>query len=47
MCQARPSIPWGSDAVRSREFFLDLLFYHTRLMRYVIVELKAQAFKPG
>lgn len=28
------------------EFFLDLLFYHTRLKCYVVVELKAQAFKP-
>lgn len=28
------------------EFFLDLLFYHTRLKGYVVVELKAGAFKP-
>lgn len=28
------------------EFFLDLLFYHTRLKCYVVVELKARAFKP-
>ncbi len=28
------------------EFFIDLLFYHTRLKCYVVVELKAQAFKP-
>jgi len=28
------------------EFFLDLLFYHTRLKCYVVVELKAQAFRP-
>lgn len=28
------------------EFFIDLLFYHTRLKRYVVVELKATAFKP-
>lgn len=28
------------------EFFLDLLFYHTRLKCYVVVELKAQDFKP-
>ena len=27
------------------EFFLDLLFYHTRLKCYVVVELKAAAFK--
>ena len=29
------------------EFFLDLLFYHTRLKCYVVVELKAQAFQPA
>jgi predicted nuclease of restriction endonuclease-like (RecB) superfamily len=28
------------------EFFIDLLFYHIRLKRYVVVELKAMAFKP-
>ena len=28
------------------EFFIDLLFYHTRLKCYVVVELKAQEFKP-
>lgn len=28
------------------EFFIDLLFYHTRLKCYVVVELKATAFKP-
>lgn len=28
------------------EFFIDLLFYHTRLKCYVVVELKAHAFKP-
>jgi predicted nuclease of restriction endonuclease-like (RecB) superfamily len=28
------------------EFFLDLLFYHTRLKCHVVVELKAGAFKP-
>jgi predicted nuclease of restriction endonuclease-like (RecB) superfamily len=28
------------------EFFIDLLFYHIRLKRYVVVELKATAFKP-
>lgn len=28
------------------EFFVDLLFYHTRLKCYVVVELKATAFKP-
>jgi len=28
------------------EFFIDLLFYHTRLKCYVVVELKAAEFKP-
>lgn len=28
------------------EFFIDLLFYHTRLKCHVVVELKAQDFKP-
>lgn len=32
--------------VAGEEFFLDLLFYHTRLKCYVVVELKAHAFKP-
>lgn len=32
--------------VSDREFFIDLLFYHTRLKCYVVVELKATAFKP-
>lgn len=28
------------------EYFLDLLFYHTRLRCYVVIELKADEFKP-
>jgi predicted nuclease of restriction endonuclease-like (RecB) superfamily len=28
------------------EFFIDLLFYHTRLKSYIVVELKGAAFKP-
>lgn len=32
--------------VEGDEFFLDLLFYHTRLKCYVVVELKATPFKP-
>lgn len=32
--------------VGGEEFFVDLLFYHTRLKCYVVVELKAGAFKP-
>jgi predicted nuclease of restriction endonuclease-like (RecB) superfamily len=32
--------------VAGDEFFIDLLFYHTRLKRYVVIELKGTAFKP-
>lgn len=32
--------------VEGDEFFVDLLFYHTRLKCYVVVELKATPFKP-
>ena len=32
--------------VSQREFFVDLLFYHTILKRYVIIELKTTEFKP-
>ena len=32
--------------VNGDEFFIDLLFYHTRLKCYLVVELKATAFKP-
>jgi predicted nuclease of restriction endonuclease-like (RecB) superfamily len=32
--------------VGGEEFFIDLLFYHTRLKCYVVVELKAGAFSP-
>jgi len=32
--------------VAGDEFFIDLLFYHTRLKCYVVVELKAKDFKP-
>lgn len=32
--------------VDGEEFFIDLLFYHVRLKSYVVVELKAHAFKP-
>jgi predicted nuclease of restriction endonuclease-like (RecB) superfamily len=32
--------------VDDEEFFIDLLFYHTRLRCYVVVELKAGAFRP-
>jgi predicted nuclease of restriction endonuclease-like (RecB) superfamily len=33
--------------VEGDEFFIDLLFYHTRLKCYVVVELKAGEFKPA
>jgi predicted nuclease of restriction endonuclease-like (RecB) superfamily len=29
------------------DFYLDLLFYHLRLRRYVVIELKARKFQPG
>ncbi len=32
--------------VGEREFFIDLLFYHTRLHAYVVVELKTGEFEP-
>jgi hypothetical protein len=32
--------------VQGDEFFVDLLFYHTRLKCHVVVELKAGAFRP-
>ena len=32
--------------VASKDYYLDLLFYHTRLHCYVVVELKAGEFKP-
>jgi predicted nuclease of restriction endonuclease-like (RecB) superfamily len=32
--------------VGDQDFFVDLLFYHTKLRCYVVVELKAGAFKP-
>jgi len=32
--------------VGERDFFIDLLFYHTRLHCYVVVELKAVEFEP-
>ena len=32
--------------VGGEDFFIDLLFYHLRLRCYVVIELKATAFKP-
>ena len=33
--------------VGAQDFALDLLFYHLRLRRYVVIELKARDFAPG
>ena len=33
--------------VGNDDFYLDLLFYHLKLRRYVVLELKARAFIPG
>ncbi len=33
--------------VGDREFFIDLLFYHTRLHCYMVIELKTGDFEPG
>jgi predicted nuclease of restriction endonuclease-like (RecB) superfamily len=32
--------------VGGEDFYLDLLFYHLRLRRYVVIELKTERFKP-
>lgn len=32
--------------VGGEDFYLDLLFYHLKLHRYVVIELKAEKFKP-
>jgi hypothetical protein len=29
------------------DFYVDLLFYHLKLRRYVVIELKARRFQPG
>lgn len=29
------------------EFFVDLVFYHLKLRRYVVIELKGRKFEPG
>ena len=31
---------------QERDFYLDLLFYHLRLRRYVVIEIKRGVFKP-
>ena len=33
--------------VGGEDYFLDLLFYHLKLRRYAVIELKARAFTPG
>jgi hypothetical protein len=33
--------------IDEQDFFVDLLFYHTRLHAYVVVELKARPFAPS
>ncbi|TDB66925.1 PDDEXK nuclease domain-containing protein [Arundinibacter roseus] len=33
--------------IADTDFFIDLLFYHTKLHCYVVVELKARPFEPG
>ena len=33
--------------VRGRDFYVDLLFYHLKLRRFVVIELKAVPFEPG
>ncbi|MCW3788081.1 DUF1016 domain-containing protein [Plebeiibacterium sediminum] len=32
--------------VGDKDFYIDLLFYHTKLRCYVVVQLKAKSFKP-
>ena len=32
--------------VGKKDYYLDLLFYHTRLKCYIIIELKAKEFEP-
>ncbi len=32
--------------VGNKDYFIDLLFYHTKLRCYVVIELKAKSFKP-
>ncbi len=33
--------------VGDEDFYLDLLFYHLKLRRYIAIELKARKFEPG
>lgn len=41
----RSQVPLLDDPVR-RTFYIDLLFYHVRLHRYFVFELKVGAFEP-
>lgn len=36
----------GSGTGEEADFYLDLLFYHLKLRCYVVIDLKAEAFKP-
>jgi len=33
--------------IGEQDFYADLLFYHTKLHAYIVVELKARPFEPG
>jgi predicted nuclease of restriction endonuclease-like (RecB) superfamily len=33
--------------IGKKDFYVDLLFYHTRLHAHVVVELKTRQFEPG
>jgi hypothetical protein len=33
--------------IGDHDYFLDLLFYHLKLRRYIVIELKARDFEPG
>ncbi len=39
-------MPWGHISTDDQEFFIDLLFYHLHLRCFIVVELKANNFKP-
>jgi predicted nuclease of restriction endonuclease-like (RecB) superfamily len=41
LCRAQVHLEVGGD-----DFFIDLLFYHLKLRCYVVIELKAEKFKP-
>jgi hypothetical protein len=46
----RGSLSWGGSVhleIEDQDFYVDLLFYHLKLRRFVVVELKAVPFDPG